>query len=147
METAIKSEKILLEAIAKGEVTNTDQVRALVKDKDLWFGPECSWVEVLVINESLGIIRWDRETGKIWRRKKEGKGDWFLEYHEFDKMENVEGLVIEKVPLDADNETEALKMAKALWEERLAKGTYKGWNGATYPQHPRLLCEYIVKLD
>lgn len=66
------------------------------------------------------------------------KGDWYLHYEEFDNMENHRPEVTDKVRLLADSAEEAHEEAKELWEYRLGRGTYRGYDGRTYPQSPSI---------
>jgi hypothetical protein len=74
------------------------------------------------------------------------KGKWYLRYLEFDSMENrIEAAQIKsRVELAAKSEEEAIREAKKKWDELLAKGTYAGWDGQTYPQQPRVIYFYEV---
>lgn len=71
-------------------------------------------------------------------------GKWYLVYTEFDNLENTisDALRQEKISLNCTNEDCAVEEARNLWEQRLAKGTYKGWDGKVYPNSPRTSYEF-----
>jgi hypothetical protein len=145
MESAVQSERILLKAISEGKITCFDEAIKLVDDKDLWFGPESGLAEVLVLNESLGIIRWDKKTNKIWKRPERQLGRWYLVFTEYYKSVHSHGERQKGILLDVDNQEEAIDKAKDLWNKELKDGTYEGDNGALYPQDPRVIYEFGLK--
>jgi len=75
------------------------------------------------------------------------RGKWYLAYVEFDGLENhvSDALRREKVPLNATNEDGAAEEARKLWEQKLAKGTYKGWDHNVYPNSPRVVYEFSLQ--
>jgi len=68
---------------------------------------------------------------------------WYLSYVEFDGLENriSDAIRPERVALKAIAENSATEEATHLWKQRLAKGTYRGWDDNTYPHSPRVICE------
>lgn len=145
MKNPIESGELLLEAIADEKVSDLRQVVEFAQENDLWFGPYQNLYDFLKVYENNGIIRWDRKSSKIWKRKKIGIGDWFLTYLEYNETQNIDGEVRIKVTLDVDNEEEALVRARELWNERLNKGTHKGQNGGKYPQYPKVVYEITLE--
>ena len=76
------------------------------------------------------------------------RGLWYLTYQEFDRMENEIGSAIlngqTKVVIPAQTEEEALRAAHQLWNERLSKGSYAGWDNSIYPRNPKLIYEILL---
>lgn len=71
---------------------------------------------------------------------------WQLKYLSFDSMENdiAYARITVTVPLglaDPADVDEAIARARAKWCE-VRDTTYRGWDGETYPQKPRLVWEY-----
>ena len=72
-------------------------------------------------------------------------GKWYLVYSSFDSMENdlAAAQSQEKKELHASHEQVALVEARRLWSA-LSKNTYRGWDGGTYPNNPRLIYEVVL---
>lgn len=66
------------------------------------------------------------------------RGKWYLCYVVFDGLENriAEAMGQKRVDLKATDEKVAVEEATNLWKQKLAKGTYEGWDGNTYPHSP-----------
>lgn len=73
-------------------------------------------------------------------------GKWYLVYIEFDDMENniSDAVRQEKLSLNSADEDCVADEARNLWEQKLAKGTYKGWDGKVYPNSPRVSYEFSL---
>ena len=74
-------------------------------------------------------------------------GKWYLRYIEFDELEHYEddALREEKVGLKATDKKAAVMEATNLWKQRLAKGSYRGWDSNIYPNFPRAVYEIQIQ--
>lgn len=61
----VESEKKLLDKIREGRIRNVEEARSFENDEKLWFGPSSCILDVLTVNDSLGIIKFDKVTQKI----------------------------------------------------------------------------------
>jgi len=72
-------------------------------------------------------------------------GVWYFIYQEFNGMENWYPCYDVEVALKADDKDGAVVEAELLWQERLKKGTYLGYDGNTYPNSPLVRLEIFLQ--
>lgn len=75
-------------------------------------------------------------------------GDWYLVYLEYDHTQPDSLARNEaRIKLMVINQEQAKKTGVLVWQARVDQGIYRGGDGQTYPQRPRIILEIPLSAD